>query len=47
MSRIIVNPVVREVTHLVVTRSTGMAQGGLFLLTLWTLRRVRSGFAAP
>ena len=46
VSRIIVNPVTREVTHLAVDPNSGMARGGLFPLTLWTLRRARSGFAA-
>jgi hypothetical protein len=33
VSRIIVNPITREVTHLAVDPSTGMARDGLFLLT--------------
>ena len=33
VSRIIVNPVTREVTHLAVDPKHGVARGGLFLLT--------------
>lgn len=50
VSRIIVNPVTRSPGRSLIsqsTPSTGMARGGLFLLTLWTLRRARSGPAAP
>ena len=47
VSRVIVNPVAREVTHLVVDPKHRIGPGGLSLLTLWTLRRARSGFAAP